>query len=199
MSFLDQNKFTIKVLKTEKFYENIGNNTNNIVKFILSDDEIDYFQTVDNIYNLQFLLPITKTNNVKNEISYDNNSNAEIILNINSIVFNITNDIQKTTTINPTLINGTERFGYIIENPYTDFIHIINTGNIYGDTGTIITEKYLNSKYEVETKPTLYQTIGTSFQVIVCNNINVDETIFELNVYSLTYPVSTKLYVKIEQ
>jgi hypothetical protein len=195
MSFLPTDKFEVEVQKTRKYYDNISSGENNIVKFVISDDEIDYNLTLDEIYNLQFLSPITVDETIKNEIKYDVNSDPSIILDNNSVVFDLTTETQKIVPIKISILNGTEESAFIIENNYTDFISIVNTGSITAGT-TILTDKYINSNYNILNNVSKYQLVGSSFELYITNNINVDQEILELTIYSMTYQINSKILIK---
>lgn len=195
MPFLPADKFEIQVQKTRKFYDNIATGENNIVKFVISDDEVDYNLSLDDIYNLQFLEPITVDETVKNEIKYDNNSAAEIILDNNSIVFDLTNEVQKIVPIKISILNGKEQSAFIIENNYTDFIVVVNTGSITAGN-SLLTNKYIDSNYNVMNNTFKYQLVGNTFDLYITNNINIDEEILELNIYSMTYQITSKISIK---
>lgn len=195
MAFIDNTELNIQVKKTKDFYNNISIGECNIVKFILSDDEIDYNLSLNDIYDLHLLQPITLKESFKNQLQYDNNTDTQIILDKNSILFNL-DEIQKITNVQLYLINGIEKSGFIIENNYLDFINIINTGKISTSDG-ILTDKYINSDVEILNESSRFQIIGNSFQVIISNNIPIDQQIFELAIYSLTYPISIILSIKI--
>lgn len=193
--FLDSDIFEIEVQKTKQYYDKAISNDANIVKFVLSDDEIDYSLNLEDIYNSKFFKPLTVNEGIKNEITFDNSNNPEIILDNFNISFDLLKEKVKSQEINITVSNGKEESGYVIENNYQDFISIVNTGSITaGDL--LITDKYVDSNYNILNNTTRYQLVGSKFTVYITNNINVNQKIFEINIYSLTYPIQTTLLIK---
>ena len=193
--FLDSDIFEIEVQKTKQYYDKAISNDANIVKFVLSDDEVDYSLDLEDIYNSKFFKPLTVNEGIKNEITFDNSNNPEIILDNFNISFDLLKEKVKSQEINITVSNGKEESGYVIENNYQDFISIVNTGSITaGDL--LITDKYVDSNYNILNNTTRYQLVGSKFTVYITNNININQKIFEINIYSLTYPIQTTLLIK---
>lgn len=193
--FLNKDIFEIKVQKTRQFYDKIISNDANIIKFVLSDDEIDYYLDLDDIYNLQFLEPITQNAGIRNQLIFDGSVNPQIVIDHSNITFDLSSETTKNQEINLTVSNGIEGVGFIIENNYQDFISIVNTGSITsGDK--ILTNKYVSSNLEILENTSRFQCVGEKFNIYITNNVNINQKLFQINIYSMTYPISTTLLVK---
>lgn len=195
MGYLPTTALSVKVIKKQKFYENIGLGQASFVKVDFSDDEIDYNLAINDIYGLSILEPTTLDNDIKSLLIYDNTSNQRISLSQNNIVFEYQKNAQQVFSIKLQTINGFENIGYIIENEYLDFINIVNTSSISAFS-EVFTYPYLDSNLNVLEIPSKYQLVGNTMDLVISNNINVDLDLIQMKIYGITYPIETQISIK---